>query len=58
MWPQDWAQITIRSEMHLNDFNNQSGSYEELWRKEQQLFSQIIFVKPESKAPTQVQQSP
>ena len=22
MSPQDWAQITFRSEMHLNDFNN------------------------------------
>ena len=27
MWPQDWAQITFRSEMHLNDFNNESGSW-------------------------------
>ena len=26
MSPQDWAQITFRSEMHLNDFNNESGS--------------------------------
>ena len=26
MSPQDWAQITFRSEMNLNDFNNESGS--------------------------------
>ena len=26
MSPQDWAQITFRSEMHLNDFKNESGS--------------------------------
>ena len=26
MSPQDWAQITFRSEMHLNYFNNESGS--------------------------------
>ena len=26
MSPQDWAQITFRSEMHLNDLNNESGS--------------------------------
>ena len=26
MSPQDWAQITFRSEMHLNDSRNESGS--------------------------------
>ena len=26
MSPQDWAQITFRSEMHLNDPKNESGS--------------------------------
>ena len=26
MSPQDWAQITFRSEMHLKDFKNESGS--------------------------------
>ena len=26
MSPQDWAQITFRSEMHLNGFDNESGS--------------------------------
>ena len=26
MSPQDWAQITFRSEMNLNDFRNESGS--------------------------------
>ena len=25
MSPQDWAQITFRSEMHSNGFNNESG---------------------------------
>ena len=25
MWPQDWAQITFRSEMHSNNCNNESG---------------------------------
>ena len=29
MSPQDWAQITFRSEMHLNDFKNESGSQQE-----------------------------
>ena len=27
MSPQDWAQITFRSEMHLNDFDYESGSW-------------------------------
>ena len=26
MSPQDWAQINFRSEMHLNDLKNESGS--------------------------------
>ena len=26
MSTQEWAQITFRSEMHLNNFNNESGS--------------------------------
>ena len=30
MSPQDWAQITFRSEMHLNDFDYESGSW---WEK-------------------------
>ena len=27
MSPQDWAQITFRSEIHIDDFNNESGSW-------------------------------
>ena len=45
MSPQDWAQITFRSEMHLSDFINESGSQLEKGKNQDLVISGMVILR-------------